>query len=84
MSGYLGGVLLGGLTLLYFKIYGLDLTIFSAGFDTFGMDAITYALIRPSYFWTALAAVSGATFVSVLLPLRILKKARPSEAINKI
>ncbi len=82
--GYCGGALLGGGTLLYFHLYGLDLTIFSAGFDTFGMDAITYALIRPSYFLTALAAVSGATFVSVLLPLRILKKSHPIEAINKI
>ncbi|MBU0681805.1 MAG: FtsX-like permease family protein [Proteobacteria bacterium] len=83
-SGYGGGVLLGGLTLLYFYNFGLDLTMFSAGLDAFGMDAITYALIRPSYFFTALAAVSVATLVSVLLPLRILKKARPIEAINKI
>jgi ABC-type lipoprotein release transport system permease subunit len=83
-TGYGCGVLLGGLTLLYFYNFGLDLTMFSAGLDAFGMDAITYALIRPSYFFTALAAVSVATLVSVLLPLRILKKARPIEAINKI
>lgn len=84
LSGYAGGALLGGLTLLYFYTFGLDLTMFSAGLDAFGLDAITYALIRPSYFLTALAAVSGATLVSVLVPLRILKKARPIEAITKI
>ncbi len=83
-GGYLGGALLGGSTLLYFHTYGLDLTMFSAGFDAFGMDAITYALIRPSYFLTALTAVIGATLVSVLLPLRILKKARPIDTINRI
>jgi ABC-type lipoprotein release transport system permease subunit len=84
LSGYLAGALLGGLTLLYFRRYGLDLTIFSAGLDAFGMDAITYALIKPDYFLTALAAVSGATLVSVLLPLRVLRKARPMEAINRM
>ncbi len=84
LSGFGSGALLGGLTLLYFKKYGLDLSMFSAGLDAFGMDAITYALIRPGYFLTALAAVTGATLISVLLPLRILKKARPMEAINKI
>ncbi len=84
LSGYGCGALLGGVTLLYFYKYGLDLTMFSAGLDAFGMDAITYALIRPSYFLTALAAVSGATLISVLLPLRILKKARPIAAINRI
>ncbi|MDT8334373.1 MAG: FtsX-like permease family protein [Desulfurivibrionaceae bacterium] len=84
LSGYLGGALLGGLTLLYFSRYGLDLSMFSAGLDAFGMDAVTYALIRPGYFLTALAAVSGATLISVLLPLRVLRKARPIEAINRI
>ncbi|MEN8258001.1 MAG: ABC transporter permease [Thermodesulfobacteriota bacterium] len=84
LSGYCCGSLLGGLTLFYFYQYGLDLTMFSAGLDAFGMDAITYALIRPSYFLTALAAVTGATLISVLVPLRILQKARPIEAINKI
>lgn len=84
LSGYLAGSLLGGLTLLYFRSYGLDLTLFSAGLDAFGLDAITYALIKPDYFLTALAAVSGATLVSVLLPLRVLRKARPMEAINRI
>ncbi len=84
LSGYLAGSLLGGLTLLYFYRYGLDLTIFSAGLDAFGLDAVTHALIRPGYFGTALAAVTGATLLSVLLPLRILKKARPVEAINRI
>ncbi|PLX49899.1 MAG: hypothetical protein C0613_05975 [Desulfobulbaceae bacterium] len=84
LSGYLVGSLLGGLTLFYFYRYGLDLTMFSAGLDAFGMDTVTYALIRPGYFGTALAAVSGATLLSVLLPLRILRKARPMQAINRI
>ncbi|MCI5122136.1 MAG: ABC transporter permease, partial [Candidatus Electrothrix sp. AUS4] len=84
LIGFLFGSLIGGLTLYYFKIYGLDLSAFSEAFDEFGMDAITYAVIRPSYFLTAFVAVLLATFFSVLIPLRVLKKSNPIEAINKV
>jgi len=78
------GALIGGGTLYYFKIYGLDLSIFSDAFNEFGMDAVTHAIIRPSYFFTALAAVIMATFLSVLIPLWLLRKAKPIETISKI
>ena len=85
--GFIGfgvGALIGWATLYYFKVYGLDLSMFSDAFDEFGMDAVTYAIIRPSYFVTALGAVTLAIFFSVLIPLRVLKKAKPIEAINKV
>ena len=85
--GFIGfgfGALIGWVTLYYFKVYGLDLSMFSDAFDEFGMDAVTYAIIRPGYFVTALGAVTLATFLSVLIPLRVLKKAKPIEAINKV
>ena len=83
-TGYLAGSLLGGATLVYFYHHGLDLTVFSEGLQEFGMDAVTYAVIRVQYFITAFAAVMLATFVSVLFPLRLLKKSNPIEAINKV
>ena len=83
-TGFLAGSLLGGATLVYFYHHGLDLTVFSQGLQEFGMDAITYAVIRVQYFITAFAAVMLATFVSVLFPLRLLKKSNPIEAINKV
>ncbi|MBI5558326.1 MAG: ABC transporter permease [Deltaproteobacteria bacterium] len=83
-TGYLAGSLLGGATLVYFYHHGLDLTVFSQGLQEFGMDAITYAVIRPQYFLTAFGAVMLATLVSVLIPLRLLKKSNPIEAINKV
>ncbi|XOF32469.1 MAG: ABC transporter permease [Candidatus Electrothrix sp. YB6] len=82
--GFSAGGLAGFCTLLYFKVYGLDLTMFNEAFEEFGMDAVTYALIRPSYFTTALVAVILATLLSIVIPLRILKKAKPIEAINSI
>jgi len=84
LIGFVFGSLIGGINLYYFKIYGLDLSAFSDAFDEFGMDAITYAVIRPSYFVTAFVAVLLATFFSVLIPLRVLKKSNPIEAINKV
>lgn len=85
--GFIGfslGSLVGGATLYFFKVNGLDLSMFSDAFDEFGMDAVTYAIIRPGYFVMALAAVTLATFLSVLIPLRVLKKSKPIEAINKV
>lgn len=84
LIGFVFGSLIGGANLYYFKVYGLDLSAFSDAFDEFGMDAITYAVIRPSYFLTAFVAVLLATFFSVLIPLRVLKKFNPLEAINKV
>lgn len=85
--GFVGfglGAFCGFGTLYYLKIYGLDLTIFGDAFEEFGMDAVTYAVIRPDYFITALAAVTIATFLSVIIPLRVLKKSKPIETINTI
>ena len=75
--GFVVGGGLGGGTLYYLNRNGLDLTMFGRGFDAFGMDAVTYAVIRPEYFTLALAAVIMATLVSALLSLWILKKAKP-------
>jgi len=82
--GFSFGSLTGWATLYFFKVNGLDLSMFSDAFDEFGMDAVTYAIIRPGYFVTALAAVTLAIFLSVLIPLRVLKKLKPIEAINKV
>lgn len=82
--GFLAGSLLGGMTLYYFYVHGLDLTMFSKGLDAFGMDAVTYAIIRPDYFVIAFIAVLTATFLSVLPPLRFLKKVKPIEVIRNI
>lgn len=80
--GLLLGSFIGGGTLYYFSQYGLDLSSFSNALDEFGMDAITYAVIKTEYFITAIIAVFSATFLSILIPLRVLKKSKPIEVIN--
>jgi ABC-type lipoprotein release transport system permease subunit len=82
--GFIMGSLLGGGTLYYFYVHGLDLSHFSAGLEEFGMDAVMYAIIKPEYFLTAFLAVLSATLLSIILPLRVLQKSRPVEAIQMI
>ncbi len=83
LTGYICGSILGGTTLYYFYVAGLDLTIFSEGIEAFGMDTVTYAIIRPIYFISSFLAVTFATLASVIFPLRILKRTKPIEAIVK-
>ncbi len=83
LLGYLVGVVLGGATLYYFQKYGLDLTMFSQGLEAFGMDAITYAVVKAEYFIAALGAVCLAAGCSVVFPLLLLKKSKPIEVINR-
>ena len=80
--GFFLGSLTGFLTLYYFNIHGLDLSSFSDALDEFGMDAVTYAVIRAEYFITGFVAVFSAIILSILIPLRILKRSNPVEVIN--
>ena len=80
--GFLFGALLGGVTLYYFNIYGLDLSSFSDALDEFGMDAITYAVIKTEYFVTAFISVLIASVLSILFPLRVLYKSKSVDVIN--
>ncbi len=83
VAGFAAGSLLGGATLEYFAAFGLDLRSFSDALGEFGIDAVTYAMIKPEYFTTSFVAVFAATFLSVLIPLRILRKSKPVEVINE-
>lgn len=82
MAGFILGIIFGGGTLYYFSIYGLDLSAFSDALDEFGMDAVTYAIIKANYFITAFLAVMSATILSIIVPLKILYKSKPTEVIN--
>lgn len=83
----LGGYILGsiiGLTVLYrLYAYGLDLREFSAGLEAFGMNSIIYADIKWLYFTTTFAAILLAALLSVVVPLRRLKKVEPVEVIKE-
>lgn len=82
MIGYIIGMLLGVGILLYLKNIGIDLSAFADGLESFGMNTTIYAHIKLSYFTTTFVAIITASFLSVVLPLRRIKKMNPIEVIK--
>jgi len=74
LSGYILGALLGLLALLYLHNVGLDLSAYADGLESFGYPSVMHAQIKLSYFITTLLAIVAASLLSVLLPLRKIKK----------
>ncbi len=82
LIGFLTGALLGWFILMYMSTWGVDLRSFEAGLETFGLNAILIADMQYYYFVQAFFAVFFATLLSVIWPLRILKKIKPIEVIQ--
>jgi len=82
LFGYTIGIILGLAALYYLQVFGIDLRHFAAGLEAFGMASIVYGVIKFSYFTTTLAAIILASLLSVILPLRSLKKLKPIEVIQ--
>ena len=80
--GYISGVVLGWLALLYMSTAGVDLRAFEAGLEMYGYSAIMHADIRLYYFLQAFFAVFFATLLSIIWPLRVLKKIKPIQVIQ--
>lgn len=82
LFGYLSGAVLGFLVLIYLQDYGLDFSSFSDALEMWGYEAIIYGTIKISYFTTTFAAIISASLLSVLIPLRKIKKLNPIEVIK--
>ncbi len=82
LGGFILGSIIGYLLLLYLNIYGLNLSDFADGMQSFGMSSILYAQIKLSYFTTSLYAILLASILSVFIPLRKIKKLNPVDVIK--
>jgi ABC-type lipoprotein release transport system permease subunit len=82
LLGYLGGAVLGSLLLIYMRDYGLDLSSFSDALEMWGYEAVIHGTIKLSYFTTTFGAIITASLLSVLIPLRKIKKLNPIEVIK--
>lgn len=80
--GYVAGAFLGWIFLFYMSTVGVDLRSFEAGLEMYGYSAIMYANMHLYYFFQAFFAVFFATLLSVIWPLRMLKKIKPIQVIQ--
>jgi len=80
--GFIAGAFLGWIFLVYMSTAGVDLRSFEAGLEMYGYSAIMYADMHLYYFLQAFFAVFFATLLSVIWPLRILKKIKPIQIIQ--
>ena len=82
LVGYIGGAVLGSLSLYYLQVQGLDLSAYAEGLEKFGYSSIIYAHVELSYFTTTFGAIISASILSVFLPLRKIKHLRPIDVIK--
>jgi len=75
-------VIFGYASLLYLQVYGLDLSAYADGLEKFGYSSIIYATIKPIYFSATFYAIITASLLSVILPLRKIKKLHPVDVIK--
>jgi len=84
LAGYVLGTIVGLAILKYLEHYGLNLTMFAEGMESFGMDPVIYATSKSAYFISTFFAILFASLLSVWLPLRKIKKLNPVEVIRSI
>jgi ABC-type lipoprotein release transport system permease subunit len=82
LLGYIGGALLGIVFLIYLRDYGVDLSAFSDALEMWGYEAIIKGTIKVSYFTSTFWAIITASLLSVLIPLRKIKRLNPIEVIK--
>jgi len=80
--GYIAGAFGGLILLLYMSTLGVDMRAFEAGLELYGYSAVMYANMHLYYFFQAFFAVFFATLLSVIWPLRKLKKIKPIQVIQ--
>ena len=82
LLGYVSGAVLGAILLIYLRDYGLDLSSFSDALEMWGYEAVIYGTIKVSYFTNTFGAIIMASVLSVLIPLRKIKKLNPIDVIK--
>ena len=82
LLGYLTGAVLGVAALLYLQHFGLDMSAWADGLESFGYESVIYAHMEISYFTNTFLSIIAASLLSVLLPLRKIKTLNPIEVIK--
>lgn len=62
--------------------HGIDLSHFADGLESFGMNTTIYTDIKLTYFTNTFVAIIADSLLSVVLPLRQIRKMNPIEVIK--
>ena len=78
------GLLVGWLTIYYYRIHGVDLTNYSEGLAAFGYSAILYPYLDGSVYFIVTIGVVVTALISALYPAWKAIKLKPVEALHKL
>lgn len=78
------GLLLGGLTIHYFKVKGLDLSAFAKSLNQYGMGTDIRFDADPGVYWQTAIMLVVTAFLASLYPAWKAIRLKPVEAIRKL
>lgn len=82
MTGGIGGVLLGGITIWYFSAYGLDLSFLAASMESFGSSTTLYPYLPGlMYVFLTVMIILSANIAAVFPAVKAIRL-KPAEAIR--
>ncbi len=82
ISGGIIGMTLGSLTIVWFNTYGLPLTAFAAGMESFGIASTLYPYLPANMYAGVGVMIFVAALISSLMPAWKATHLRPAEAIR--
>lgn len=80
--GFLSGAVFGIILLIYLRDVGLDFSAFSDALEMWGYESTIKGTIKLSYFTNTFLAIMSASILSVIIPLRKIKKLNPIDVIK--
>lgn len=78
------GLLVGSMTVKYYSVYGVDLSNYSEGLESFGYSSILYPYLENSVYPIITLAVMFTAFIGALYPAWKAIQLKPVDAIHSI
>jgi ABC-type lipoprotein release transport system permease subunit len=78
------GMISGFFTILYFEKYGLNLSMFAEGLESFGASAYVYPFLPFNYYWKLTIMVFLTAFLSALYPTYKTLKLKPIQMLRHL
>jgi putative ABC transport system permease protein len=82
ISGGLGGMVIGWVSIRYFSLAGIDLSAFASGFEGFGASTMLYPFLPVAMYIILTIMIMATANIAALLPAWKAIHIQPSEAIR--